>query len=328
MNTPLRDRLLACVREGRIAPTYILEGPEGIGKLETARFFASALCCESPEKSGAPCGTCRRCRLISSGQFCDVSELSPEDGKQIPVAAVRELISETSLIPAEADHRVFIISDGGKMTAGAQNALLKSIEEPPKNTVFFILTLDRLALLPTVVSRSVCLVLEPLAENELRERLRRKYPDADALRIDFAVAVSGGAPGIAESALSDGELVSRAELVREYLAAVSRGEGPAKLGAIIPPASCTRQSLGVILPLLKLGLRDVLLYQNAPGAAAPQLLRDPEELARVAVGIPPARAARLFDRTEKILGLLPVNVNALAAIASLNLIACSKPAAV
>ena len=325
MKGRLVQRLLACVRDGRLAPSYVLEGPPGIGKLETARFFASALCCESPDGNGAPCGKCRRCRLIGAGQFCDVSELSPEDGKSIPVAAVRELISETSLIPAEAEHRVFIISGAEKMTAGAQNALLKSIEEPRDNTVFIMLAQDKRALLPTVVSRSVCLTLEPLAENELRERLREKFPEADARRLDFAVAVSGGAPGIAESALEDAELITRADSVREYLAAVSRGDGPAKLGAIIPPASCTRQSLSVILPLLKLGLRDVLLFQNAPGAASPQLFCDPDELARVAVGIPPSRAARLFDRTEQLLSLLALNVNAFAAMSSLNLIACTKP---
>ncbi|MBQ9545336.1 MAG: hypothetical protein IJV00_09440 [Clostridia bacterium] len=328
MKNAVTDRLLECVRDGRVASSYIIEGPPGAGKLDTARFFASALCCEDPSESGAPCGECRRCRLIASGKFCDVSELYSEEGKPVPVAAVRELIAETSLIPAEADFRVFVIADSEKMTAGAQNALLKSIEEPPKNTVFVLLTRDRRSLLPTVVSRSVCLVLGPMPDQELKKRLKEKFPDADGKKIDFAVAVSGGAPGVAESALEDGELISRADSVREYLAAVSRGEGPAKLGAIISPSSCTRQSLGVILPLLKLGLRDVLIYQNAPGAAKPQLLCDPDELSKIAVGISPAKAIRLFDRTERLLGLLGVNVNALAAMASLNLVACSKPGTV
>ena len=178
LDPKLRERFLASLREKRVASTYILEGPEGVGKLQHGRFFASALCCLEPREDASPCGVCSACRKIALAEHIDVSELRPESPeKQITVDSVRAVIGDVSLLPSEADWRVFIVERSENMNAAAQNALLKSIEEPPAGVVFFLLTSDRKALLPTVISRAVCLRVEPMTVQELLPLLQRDYPD-------------------------------------------------------------------------------------------------------------------------------------------------------
>ena len=323
MTDPARERMLRSAAEKRAASAYVIEGEEGVGRLKLARDFASALCCEDPGSGGDPCGACGACRRIADGVYPDVTELYPEDGKAIPVAKIRELISQTALVPSEGQWRVFIIYRAELMRAEAQNALLKSMEEPPEGTVFILITSDKSALLRTVLSRCLCVTLKTPTEEELTELLKKTDPGADPEKLSFAAAAAGGSPQRARELMEGGALWNARQLVTDYLSALAQGKGLAALTAILSPAKQDRASLALILPLLELGLRDVTVYQSAGGKIKGELLRDPELIRAVAGGISPQKAARLFDRAQKILSLLSVNVNPYEATASLNLLATS-----
>ncbi len=316
---------MAAVRERRVASAYIIEGAEGLGKLSLARWFAATLCCLSPKEDGASCGRCRVCSQILEGQFIDVSEIRPESpDKAILVESIRGVVSDVSLLPSEADWRVFIIEHSEKMNAAAQNALLKSMEEPPAGVVFVLLTEDKQALLPTVLSRGVLFRAVPLPAKALEQALRESYPSESPGKIASAAVLAAGSLGKAKQILEGGELLRLCERAADYLEAVSESSGFTALSVILPPANQTRQSLSAFLPLLKLGLRDVLLCQSVKDGFSPRVFEDAGRLRRVAVGISPKKAAALFCRTEELLSRLSLNVNSFAAVSALNLLACSK----
>ena len=323
-SSALRQRLLGCVQEGRVASAYILEGMEGAGKLELARFFARALCCPQSGPQG-PCGSCRVCRQIEAGQYPDVTELSPEaPDKPIPVDAVRRLIGEAELTGTEAPYRVFVICQSQAMNPAAQNALLKSIEEPHPGVVFLLLTDDRKALLPTVISRSVCLHLPPLTDPQMHALLEKEFPGTPPEKLAQAVSLAGGSPGRARQILQEGDWLKKSRQAVEYLQEVSNSAGLARLEVLFAPAKHNRQSLVAFLSLLKLGLRDVILYQKLKERTSCRLFSSQAELAAVAGGISPKKAVRLLDHTEQLLLQTALNVNVFAAVSSLNLYACSK----
>ena len=324
-NRELKERFLAAIRDRRVASAYIIEGAKGLGKLSLARWFAASLCCLSPKEDGERCGRCRVCTQIAEGQFIDVSEIRPESpDKAILVESIRGVVSDVSLLPSEADWRIFIIENSEKMNASAQNALLKSIEEPPAGVVFLLLTEDRQALLPTVISRGVLFRALPLAAEELEKALKERFPSEAPERIAAAAVLAAGSLGKAEEILSGGEMLRLSGQAADYLESVSESSGLGALSVIFPPGNQSRQSLAAFLPLLKLGLRDVLLYQSVKEGFAPRVFEDRERLRRVALGIPPKKAAAMFDRTEELLGRLSLNVNTFAAVSALNLLACSK----
>jgi len=162
------NTLLSAIRENRVAGCYLIEGADGTGKLTVARLAAAALCCTSPKADASPCLACHSCKNILRGNYIDVTELRPpEEGKQISVDQIREMLQYTHITSTEGDWRIFIIDESHKMKKESQNALLKSIEEPGERTVFFLLTNDKTKLLPTVRSRAVTLRTEPLSDEEV-----------------------------------------------------------------------------------------------------------------------------------------------------------------
>ena len=119
---PMRESFLRKLNSGTCGHAYILEGPDGIGKMETARWFASALLCggENP-----PCGTCLSCRKVREGYHPDVHIYGAEE-KAVSVDDVRELIRETTMSPVEGERMVFILDNAQDMLAPAQNAAISS----------------------------------------------------------------------------------------------------------------------------------------------------------------------------------------------------------
>ncbi len=137
------------MQSARVVHAYLFAGPAGTGKRSLADICARALLCTGQGEK--PCEMCPACRQFESGDHPDVLRLKPE--KSIGVEAVRHLIDALSIHPYEADKHVVLIEDADKMTVQAQNALLKTLETPPGNAVFFLTTSQMTALLPTIISR-------------------------------------------------------------------------------------------------------------------------------------------------------------------------------
>ena len=144
--------LKAGFRAGRVAHAYLFYGPAGVGKKKAALIFSRLLNCEKP-RDGEPCEVCPNCRKIKSGNHPDVMPIQP-DGTAVKIAQIRALQERAYYKCYEAAYKIFIIDGADAMTSEAANSLLKTLEEPPAQTVFILLAEDKGRLPATILSRS------------------------------------------------------------------------------------------------------------------------------------------------------------------------------
>ncbi len=160
---------------------YILAGPDHVGKRTVALELARALECLTPPSPGIPCGSCSSCRRVTRGVHTDVtvanleSQSNRERGTSknttLNIGTVREISSSVALRPAEGEWRIAIVDDVETMQETAQEAFLKTLEEPPPYTVILMLTTDADLLLPTIRSRCVTLSLQPTSNEIVAQAL-------------------------------------------------------------------------------------------------------------------------------------------------------------
>lgn len=317
-NANLLSSLYQAISSKKLAGCYILEGAEGSGKLTIARHIASALTCTVSRNGTAPCGTCPACENVQKGNHVDVIELRPEpDVKHIPVAAVREFLSATHMLPTQGDWRVLIIENAECMKKEAQNALLKSIEEPRPNTVFFLLTEDRTRLLPTVQSRAVKLKTQALPNATIRSELEKITSDSEA--IENALLLCAGALGKAREVLSDTNYLEARKKVLSYFDALMNGYGFSRLSQILPPATMQRVDLIRIVPMIKLAIRDLICLRfGGSDLCFFTDLRFAKDFASI---LSPASAAAFFDLVVELERALSQNANLFSALSGFHMAA-------
>lgn len=178
------------IRRQSLTPSLILSGPEGVGKRLTAISIAQELNCLTP-KDGSACGTCTVCSRIARGAHPDVMTIEPGDMGSIKIEQVRAAIDRAVFRPFEGRRRVTIIEQADALVLAAQNALLKTLEEPLPASVFVLVTSRPDALLPTVRSRCAHLRFGRLQVSAVAAVLeqREAYSHADAVS---AAAASDG----------------------------------------------------------------------------------------------------------------------------------------
>ena len=231
------------VATGRLSHAYVLAGPPSVGKSFLAHAMAKALLCTSPLGPGEPCGACLSCRKIDRGVHPDVqmwdfaSQLAATAGRQggknttLTIDTVRSMISTAALRPMEGSWRLAIVDDAESLQETAQEALLKTLEEPPSFTIIVLLTDDLDALLATVRSRTQLIDLRPVGPRVIESGLveRGIAPDR-ALEL---AALANGAPGWAISAAADPTLASdRLAAIDQALAWVASGAHERVVAAI------------------------------------------------------------------------------------------------
>ena len=187
------------VVEQRTAHAYLISGPAHIGKTTLALALARALNCTS--STTRPCGQCRSCQLITAGKHPDVQLIAP-DGLRVKIDQVRALQHDLALKPIEGRFRVAIFDQFETATIEAQNALLKTLEEPPDYAVLIVLASDPELLLPTIVSRCQSIALRPLTIAQVRDALITTW-DVEAERANLLAHLSGGRLGWAVAAAND-----------------------------------------------------------------------------------------------------------------------------
>lgn len=180
------DALSRRLREGSSPHAWLLLGPRGSGKRATSAAIAAALNC--PRTPGVGCGECRSCLRISRQRHPDVHVIVPE-GPLISVDVIRGvIIPEAARSPYEGAFKVFIIEEAERMNAPAQNALLKTLEEPPPDTVFVLICDQEDELLETIRSRCNEVRLHPRSEADLIELLVREGAEVDRARLAARLA--------------------------------------------------------------------------------------------------------------------------------------------
>ena len=315
-NPRVRGLIERALTDKSLFPSLLFAGPSGIGKLTTARAIAASLNCLSPEGVQA-CGTCGPCRKIASGIHPDVKVLeseasardagrplyfptsTPEGGNASPsrtgnrllIAQVRNLVRETCFRPFEGRRRVLILrdleTDPGQ---GCANVLLKTLEEPPTDTVFIVVTAQPERLPVTVHSRCHVLpfVAAPLAA-VVAFLERRGIETAEA---HWRAAWTNGCPGAALRLDAEARLRSRDALLVALAAAVEGG--PAAASVVAEPFSRRGVELLPSLDDLTLVVRDLMIWDDDPDR---NLLTNRDKIAEMehlAARIPPRRAARLL----------------------------------
>lgn len=318
-NEALKTALFRKIKDNIFCASYVIEGARGTGKLTAARLAAAAMCCKSRQSDGMPCGECASCKKILSGDHVDVTEINPEKGKVfISVAQIREMLEQSMLVPSEADYRIFIIRDGTLLNANAQNAMLKSLEEPGEHLKFFILTHDASKLLPTVLSRSVRLKTELLPADRIADALSKRLPNADRKLILRSSRLSGGSLGRAIELVEAGGAPAAEQTVTDYFSAVADGSHHEKLCTILAPAAAKRDSLREVLNLMSSALRDIVVCSEKIDAE-PLFFTDRDLLARAARRLGSVRASALFDRLAELIPLLDINVTPFAIASEVNI---------
>ena len=188
--------------EGHLAHAYLFIGPKHVGKMTLALNFAQALNCSAEDK---PCGHCRSCRLIASGNHPDVQIIAKAE-KEIGIGQIKELQHQVNLKPYEASYRVFIIDGAEYLSEEGANSLLKTLEEPPPKTVFILLARNESLILPTILSRCQRLELLPLPVPLLERALIERWGMAPE-RAGVLARICRGEIGWAISALTDEKLL-------------------------------------------------------------------------------------------------------------------------
>ncbi|PGM53157.1 DNA polymerase III subunit delta' [Bacillus sp. AFS053548] len=167
---PVATKMLKnAVIKNRVAHAYLFEGPRGTGKRELALYYTKVLLCENV--SGAtPCGTCRNCKRVDSGNHPNVYVIEPEE-TSIKKHQIQQLQEEFSKTAVESNRKIYIIDHADRMTTNAANSLLKFLEEPVSITTAFLLTEQVQQILPTILSRCQSIHFNPLPTKYFEEHL-------------------------------------------------------------------------------------------------------------------------------------------------------------
>jgi len=184
-----KDAYKAVFEPSRLLHSYLVCGEDGEDKSALINTLAAAMICESGEK--APCGVCRSCKKSLRGLHPDIIRVTPPEGKrEIPIDTVRDVRAEAVVLPNEADRKVFIIEQADLMKEAAQNAFLKTLEEPPRHARFILSAENPAGLLDTVRSRCA----------EIRVRTENAEADAASAELAkrFFDAVRQGGLALAE----------------------------------------------------------------------------------------------------------------------------------
>lgn len=166
----IKEHFRNAVETGKVSHAYILSGEAGMGRKSLANAFVLSLLCEAG--MAEPCMQCHACKQVLSGNHPDLIYVTHEKPASIGVDDIREQINDTIQIrPYSSYYKIYIVDEAEKMTIQAQNALLKTIEEPPAYAVILLLTTNSDAFLPTILSRCVQLKLKPLKDSVVKEYL-------------------------------------------------------------------------------------------------------------------------------------------------------------
>jgi len=237
-------------KRGELSHAYLIVCPDGVMLKTYMKLFASLIMCEN---DGA-CGECRPCRLIDKEAYADC-DFYPKDGDKIKTADIDDLVSKTIIRPIESDIRMFVLVGAENMTAEAQNKILKTLEEPPRNVCILIGATTDNALLPTVKSRVKRLDVPPFSDGEIKRALGDEYPDK--AKLESAIALGGGKIGSVIKAYTDGNAEKMQTFCREVLFSMRSSKDVAKYSSKI-----NKDNIKDFISILKSEVANLLVKDN------------------------------------------------------------------
>jgi len=195
------------IKRGKIAHAYLFSGPRGIGKTTIARILAKAVNCENI-KDGEPCNECDVCRNINQNKFLDLVEIDAATHTQVD--KIRDIIEKINFSPASGKYKVYIIDEVHMLSKGAFNALLKTLEEPPKHVIFILATTEIHKIPATIISRCQRFDFHRIKISEIKKRLegiaKQEKVKVEKGVFDFIAVNSSG--GMRDSESLFGQILS------------------------------------------------------------------------------------------------------------------------
>ena len=287
---------------------YLFAGPKGTGKRSVAQLCAMSAVCRGEKK---PCGVCGPCRRVIAATHPDVHTVVCAKGKaSIGVDVVRGVIEEVSVRAFEDGVKALIFPEADKMTVQAQNCLLKTLEEPPQDTVFFLITDQPAALLPTIVSRCRMVRFHPLSIEQAAERLTALGMDAQEAKRRARMA--DGCVGQALE-IDEERMALREKLTRDVFSVRRAGDIPAAVNAY----KDVKEQKTQVLDVLEGAVRDIMLAQS--GAAAIEDAGYAPQAEAYARAVPLAGGLRLAAAVTKARQMVAGNVAFASAFESILL---------
>ena len=290
------------VREGRVGHAYLFSGPRGTGKTSTARILAKVLNCDAPV-DGEPCGKCENCVAVAEGRVTDWL-LEQDAASKSKVDDMRDLIERVPL-GTSGKRRVIILDEVHMLSQGAENALLKTLEEPPEHVVFVLATTDPQKVRPTIRSRTQHFEFRLLSPDVLADHVRHVIADAglgldpEAMEraVDHVIRSGAGSARDTLSALDQvaalGEVLDASEPVDAVLDALCDRDTGAVLVAVADALAAGRDPRTLGEDLIA-ALRDAFLA--VMGAADEHVApARRERAARVGQRLGPAGLTRALD---------------------------------
>ncbi len=288
---------------GRVPQSLLVTGPLNVGKSTLAKYFAQYLNCTGAEK---PCGVCRSCRKVVSGNHPDVRIIDDSD-QALKIERIRELQHELALSPVEGGFRVAVLCHFELATTSAANALLKTLEEPASQVVIVLTAPDPGSLLPTIVSRCQTITLRPLPIEQVMQALQERW-QVPAAQAELLAQLSAGRLGWAVRAITDEAFMARRNQYFEdftHLLQMHRAERLEYARDLSRDVQAMREALVLWLTIC----RDLLLL-NSGGATRIVNLDWQDKLLQLAGRGSVGQAGEMVSRLQTTLLNLDRNVNA------------------
>ena len=248
----------SAVENNRVSHAYILNGERGSGKKMLANLFAMTLLCETGDNE--PCGKCHSCKQAESGNHPDIIRVTHEKPNSISVDEIRTQVNNTvDIKPYQGPYKVYIIPQADMMTPQAQNAILKTIEEPPSYAVFLLLTENAETLLPTINSRCVMLKLRNIKDTLIKKYLMENLEIPD-YKADMCTAFAQGNMGRAIMLANSDHFNEIREEAVQLLKHISEMELN-EIVAAVKNISVYKLEITDYLDIIMIWYRDVLLYK-------------------------------------------------------------------
>lgn len=254
----IKEHLQSAIATGKISHAYIINGEKFSGKEFIAQIFAMTLQCEREGKE--PCHECHSCKQALSFNQPDIIRVTHEKPNTISVDDVRTQINnDIAIKPYSSPYKVYIVSEAEKMTPQAQNALLKTLEEPPAYAVILLLTTNVNSLLQTILSRCVVLNMKPVGDDLMREYLMKELQAPD-YKAEVCTAFARGNVGKAKM------LASSEEFENVKLEALSLLKGIKDIDitemiAAIKRVTEYKMDVNDYLDIIGIWYRDILLFK-------------------------------------------------------------------
>lgn len=261
----IKEHFRSSVINGTVSHAYIINGEKSMGKAMLAKAFAMAIMCDAG--GSEPCMECESCKKIVNNCNPDVINLIRDEKKKTDVIGIDEIrqqiISTMYERPYNGDHKIYIIDDADKMNIQAQNAILKTLEEPPGYAVLILITTNVTRLLPTIISRCIVLNMRPVEDKQIKQYLRERGRLLES-DIDIITAMASGNVGKARLISEDNDFNVFLNQIVDILVNLPKTDYKKILEYVAVLSEIKKKkkySQDDIFELFVIWYRDVLLYK-------------------------------------------------------------------